>query len=249
MQLTDKIDTLKGIGPKKAQSFVKAGIQNLEDLLCFFPRKYEDRREVIPMESLQTGKDALVCGKILSRRYSGNPYKKNTPLTLLVADETGTVEVVFFNGRYIANLFNINQEYTFYGRVTANYDRMQMVHPEFHKKGDPSDVRGIIPVYPIISGISQNEIRKLQKQISALYENMTEWLPEEIIQENRLASEAFALENIHFPKDAKRMLQGKFRLIFDELLTLETGLFYIKNETRKDTGGIVIDGGKAEPFI
>ncbi len=249
MQLTDKIDTLKGIGPKKAQSFVKAGIQNLEDLLCFFPRKYEDRREVIPMESLQTGKDALVCGKILSRRYSGNPYKKNTPLTLLVADETGTVEVVFFNGRYIANLFNINQEYTFYGRVTANYDRMQMVHPEFHKKGDPSDVRGIIPVYPIISGISQNEIRKLQKQISVLYENMTEWLPEEIIQENRLASEAFALENIHFPKDAKRMLQGKFRLIFDELLTLETGLFYIKNETRKDTGGIVIDGGKAEPFI
>ena len=76
MQLTDKIDTLKGIGPKKAQSFVKAGIRSLEDLLCFFPRKYEDRREVIPMESLQTGKDALVCGKILSRRYSGNPYKK-----------------------------------------------------------------------------------------------------------------------------------------------------------------------------
>ena len=61
-----------------------------------------------------------------------------TQRIVLVADETGTVEVVFFNGRYIANLFNINQEYTFYGRVTANYDRMQMVHPEFHKKGDPS---------------------------------------------------------------------------------------------------------------
>lgn len=249
MQRTDKIDTLKGVGPKKAQNFAKAGIHTLEDLLCFFPRKYEDRREVIPIGSLQPGKDALVFGKVLSRRYSGNPYKKNTPLTLLISDETGTIEVVFFNGRYIANLFNINQEYTFYGRVTANYDRLQMVHPEFHKKGDPADIRGIIPVYPMISGISQNEIRKLQKQISVLYEDMPEWLPSEIVKENRLASEGFALENIHFPRDAKRMLQGKFRLIFDELLTLETGLFYIKNETRKDTGGIVIDGSKAEPFI
>lgn len=249
MQLYDNVSSLKGIGPKKAEAFAKAGIETLEDLLYFFPRKYEDRREETPVGALAPGKDCLICGKVLSRRYAGNPYKKNTPLTLLVSDDTGTIEIVFFNGRYIANLFNVNQTYTFYGRVTSNFDRLQMVHPEFHRAGDPADVRGIIPVYPQIAGISQNEIRKLQLSAAALYEELPEWLPEDIVEANRLASPAFAIEHIHFPKDGAQMLQSKFRLIFDELLTLETGLFYIKNETRKDTGGIVIDGDRADVFM
>ena len=193
MQLTDRISSLKGIGPKKAESFAAAGIETLEDFLHFFPRKYEDRRTVTPAAKLSPGKDFLFAGTVISRRYAGSPYKKNTPLTLLVSDGTGTVEVVFFNGRYIAKLFNINQEYTFFGKVTENFGRLQMVHPEFHKKGDADDIRGIVPVYPQIPGISQKEIRKLQKQVSVLYPCLSEWIPGYIVAENRLASPDFAI--------------------------------------------------------
>ena len=161
----------------------------------------------------------------------------------------GPWKFFFFNGRYIANLFNVNQDYSFYGRVTENFDRKQMIHPEFHRIGDPNDIRGIIPIYPQISGISQNELRKIQLQLQELYPQVEEWLPDEVVSENRLASPAYAIENIHFPKDGKQVLESKFRLIFDELLTLETGLFYIKNETRKDTGGIVIEADCADQFI
>lgn len=249
MILKDKTGVLKGIGPKKAEALAKCGIETLEDFLYFFPRKYEDRRRVTDIGNLEPGKDFLISGKVLSRRYSGNPYKKNTPLSLLVGDETGNIEIVFFNGRYIANLFNVNQDYTFYGRVTENFDRFQMVHPEFHKAGDPADIRGIVPVYPQLPGISQNEIRKIQNQLRELYPELTEWLPEEIVSENRLASPSYAIENIHFPKDGRQMLAGKFRLIFDELLTLESGLFYIRNDSRKDCGGIVMDCSCASSFI
>ena len=249
MQLTDRISSLKGIGPKKAENFAAAGIETLEDFLHFFPRKYEDRRAVTPAAKLSPGKDLLFAGTVLSRRYGGNPYKKNAPLTLMVSDGTGTVEVVFFNGKYIANYFSINQEYTFFGRVTENYGRLQMVHPEFHKKGDADDIRGIVPVYPQIPGISQKEIRKLQKQISVLYPSLSEWIPEYIVKENRLASPAFAIKNMHFPEDSAKMLQAKFRLIFEELLTLETGLLYIKNESREDGAGPAIDGRYAQTFI
>lgn len=249
MQLTDKISSLKGIGPKKAEYFAAAGIETLEDFLHFFPRKYEDRRTVTSAEKLSPGKEFLFAGTVISRRYGGNPYKKNTPLTLLVTDGTGTVEVVFFNGKYIANFFCINQEYTFFGRVTENFGRLQMVHPEFHKKGDEDDIRGIVPVYPQISGISQKEIRKLQKQLSVLYPCLSEWIPEYIVAENRLASPDFAIKNMHFPENSAKMLQGKFRLIFEELLTLETGLLYIKNESREDCAGPVIDGRCAQDFI
>ena len=249
MQLTDRISSLKGIGPKKAESFAAAGIETLEDFLHFFPRKYEDRRTVTPAAKLSPGKDFLLAGTVISRRYAGSPYKKNTPLTLLVSDGTGTVEVVFFNGRYIAKLFNINQEYTFFGKVTENFGRLQMVHPEFHKKGDADDIRGIVPVYPQIPGISQKEIRKLQKQVSVLYPCLSEWIPGYIVAENRLASPDFAIKNMHFPEDSAKMLQGKFRLIFEELLTLETGLLYIKNESREGCAGPVIDGRCAQTFI
>ena len=249
MQLTDRISSLKGIGPKKAESFAAAGIETLEDFLHFFPRKYEDRRTVTPAAKLSPGKDFLFAGTVISRRYAGSPYKKNTPLTLLVSDGTGTVEVVFFNGRYIAKLFNINQEYTFFGKVTENFGRLQMVHPEFHKKGDADDIRGIVPVYPQIPGISQKEIRKLQKQVSVLYPCLSEWIPGYIVVENRLASPDFAIKNMHFPEDSAKMLQGKFRLIFEELLTLETGLLYIKNESREGCAGPVIDGRCAQTFI
>ena len=249
MQLTDRISSLKGIGPKKAESFAAAGIETIDDFLHFFPRKYEDRRTVTPAAKLSPGKDFLFAGTVISRRYAGSPYKKNTPLTLLVSDGTGTVEVVFFNGRYIAKLFNINQEYTFFGKVTENFGRLQMVHPEFHKKGDADDIRGIVPVYPQIPGISQKEIRKLQKQVSVLYPCLSEWIPGYIVAENRLASPDFAIKNMHFPEDSAKMLQGKFRLIFEELLTLETGLLYIKNESREGCAGPVIDGRCAQTFI
>lgn len=249
MQLTDRISSLKGIGPKKAESFAAAGIETLEDFLHFFPRKYEDRRTVTPAAKLSPGKDFLFEGTVLSRRYGGNPHKRNVPLTLLVSDGIGTVEVVFFNGKYIANFFDINREYTFFGRVTENFGRLQMVHPEFHKKGDADDIRGIVPVYPQIPGISQKEIRKLQKQVSVLYPCLSEWIPEYIVAENRLASPDFAIKNMHFPEDSAKMLQGKFRLIFEELLTLETGLLYIKNESREGCAGPVIDGRCAQTFI
>ena len=249
MELTDRISSLKGIGPKKAESFSAAGIETIDDFLHFFPRKYEDRRTVTPAAKLSPGKEFLFSGTVISRRYAGSPYKKNTPLTLLVSDGTGTVEVVFFNGRYIAKLFNINQEYTFFGKVTENFGRLQMVHPEFHKKGDADDIRGIVPVYPQIPGISQQEIRKLQKQISVLYPCLSEWIPGYIVAENRLASPDFAIKNMHFPEDSAKMLQGKFRLIFEELLTLETGLLYIKNESREGCAGPVIDDRCAQTFI
>jgi len=249
MELKSKVSILKGIGPKKAEILSKYGMDTLEDMLYFFPRKYEDRRAEKSISDLEVGKDFLFAGKVISKRYSGNPYKKNTPLSLLVSDDTGVIEIVFFQGRYIANLFQVNQSYAFYGRISSNYDRLQCIHPEFHKLGDSSDVRGILPVYPAISGISQNEIRKIQMQLKSLYPELAEWLPEDLVQKYNLASPAYAIEHIHFPTDGRQVLSSKYRLIFDELLTLETGLFYIKNDAPADGEGIRIPTDETEPFI
>lgn len=248
MNLRDSVTTLKGIGGKKTEVFAGYGIETLEDLLYFFPRKYEDRRQETPIRALEVGKDALFCGTVISKRYAGNPYKRNTPLTLLVQDDTAVIEVVFFQGRYIEKLFHMNEQYSFYGRISSSFDRLQCIHPEFHKTGDPADIRGILPVYPTISGISQNELRKLQLQLKPLYSQVEEWLPDDIVERYRLAGPAYALENMHFPKDGRQVLSSKYRLIFDELLSLEAGLFYIKNDNRDQGNGIMIDPAPAAEF-
>jgi len=249
MELNAKVSTLKGIGPKKAQILSDYGMDTLGDMLYFFPRKYEDRRQEKPIRDLETGKESLFAGKIISKRYSGNPYKKNTPLNLLVDDGTGVIEVVFFHGRYIAKLLNVNQSYSFYGRISSNFDRLQCIHPEFHPLGDEGDVRGILPVYPAVPGISQNELRKIQLQLKSLYEELPEWLPQELVQKYNLASPAYAVEHIHFPTDGRQVLSSKYRLIFEELLALETGLFYLKQDLPKDQKGILFETEPAEEFI
>jgi len=249
MNILDSVSTLKGIGPKKAKIFSDYGINTLEDFLYFFPRKYEDRRQVCPISELVTGKEYLISGKVISKRYSGGARRRSSPLSLLVGDGKDSIEIVFFNGKYIANFFNVNGEYVFYGKVSENLDRKQMLHPEFYKAGDAADIRGIVPVYPGIKGISQNEIRKLQLRLTEIYDQVEEWLPEEVVDENRLASPAFAVKNIHFPADGKHMLQGKYRLIFDELLTLEAGLCYLKSGARNEGEGVAISTDDAGEFI
>ena len=250
MELDSNVTELKGIGKKKAALLADAGIFNVEDLLRRYPKKYEDRRYETKIKDLEPGKDVLVRAKVISRRFSGYAYKKKAPLLLLAEDDTGACEIVFFNGGYLANLFNVGSEYTFYGRVTENRGKFQLVHPEFHPKGDPGDIRGIVPVYKAIEGISQNEYRKLVLSVIGLADGMEEWLPEEIVKNYRLADPAFAVKNIHLPSDETGIRQARYRFIFEELLTLETGLVMIRNDASKDRrDGIVIDAAEADAFL
>lgn len=249
MKLNDSLSILKGIGPKKLKCFQQYNINTLEDLMLVFPRKYEDRRNITVIQNIEPGKDVLVEATVFSRRYAGSPYKKNAPLKLTIGDDTGSCEVIFFNGKYIANLFNVNQKYVFYGRASENMGRIQLIHPEFHKIGAPDDIRGIIPIYPTIEGISQAELRKYQLALRDIYNQVDEWLPEKVLKKHKIADPVFALENIHFPKDAKQVLMSKYRFVFEELFTLESGLFYIKSDTVKREDGIEIDTSHALDFI
>lgn len=247
MERTDPITTLKGIGPKKAEQLRAAGLETLEDLIQFFPRKYEDRRNPTAIQALKPGSDALVQGIILQKKVPSVRFRK-APLSLVVDDGTGRIEVVFFNGRFLSDHLQTNEEYVFYGRVSENLNRLQMIHPEFALSGSPEDVRGILPHYPQISGISQKEMRRLQRELMPLYDQMEEWLPADIVQAHRLASPSYAVSHIHFPQTGKQVLEGKYRLVFDELLTLETGLLYIKTGVQEPGAGLVIDCSPVEAF-
>lgn len=248
MQINDSISVLKGVGPKKVEIFHDIGIKTIEDLALYFPKSYEDRRTVTPISELKSGSDFLIQARLVNKRMGANRFNKKTPLVLNVSDDSGMLEVVFFNGYFLNKLFDIGKEYVFYGRVTENLDRLQIVHPEFTLAGSNDDVREIIPVYSLRHGISQKEMRRMQRDIKDVYSSIKEWIPEDIVEKNKLASLDFAISNMHFPSNAKKVLQSRYRLVFDELFTLETGLMYMKSDD-SDVTGISIDVSKGDEFI
>ncbi len=249
MKLSDSISSLKGVGAKKEQIFNDHGINTIEDLLSNFPKAYQNRTKITELGFIKPGKNYFVKGIVQSRRYSGNPYKKNVPISFLLSDETGSVEIVFFNGRYLANTINIFQEYVVYGPVTENHGRMQMIHPEMTKVGATDDIRGILPVYKSFSGISSKEIKKYEKQIIDSIENIKDWLPEPIVKKYNIADIKFAYRNIHFPQNKNSILMARFRMVFEELLTLQTGLLYIKSGDLRHEQGIVINCDSDDEFV
>ena len=241
MNLNDSIQVLKGVGAKRKEILEKMNIRTVKDLIYTFPRKYEDRRTVSYIMNAPFNEDVLLEVIVVSKKLQGSPYNKKAPLKVLVEDSTGNLELVFFNAKYLAGYFFPGQQLTLFGKITLNNGRRQMVHPEFHRNGDKDDIRGLFPVYPLTEGLTQGQMRNLQLLAEPYHGLIREWLPPEIVDDNNLCPPSYAVTNIHFPSEERRVLEGRYRLVFEELLILQTGLFYIKKGIKSFQKGIKLD--------
>lgn len=237
MILQQSVTTIKGIGPIKATALKKLNIDTIGDFLEYYPRDYEDRREMKKIAALSDGDAALVKVKILLIVKGKNKNQRKQTLKLLVQDDTGSMEVVFFHAGYLDKTFKKNEEYEFYGKVTVTFGKVQMLHPDFAKY-EAEKEHMILPIYPVTNGITQGDLRKWQKEALKLLPELPECLPEETRNRNRLCGIHYAVENIHYPTDKQHLMEAKYRLIFEELLLLQTGLLAIKNKMTSQKRGI-----------
>lgn len=240
MIISDQVSSLKGVGPKKALALEKLGIKTIEDLLYFFPRDYQDRRHITKIIDLKEDRAALVRGTVQLVVKDGYRYGKNQKLRLLVDDGTHAMEVVFFNAKYMTNLFKQGNTYDFYGKPAVNYGKLQMIHPDF-SPSEKNLQQGILPIYPLAAGLGQNEIRKWQRTVHNVIDQIEEYLPVDLIEKNRLCGLQYAIKNLHFPDEKEALLQGKYRLIFDELLALQVGLLAAKQQSTRGKKGLMLD--------
>ncbi len=248
MELKQPVTNLKGIGPKKAALLEKLGIYTLEDLLLHYPRDYQDRRNICSISELQEDKPVLIQGVVKS--VKSDPYRpgRKQILRVFVVDKTGGIEILFFNARYLAQQFRSGKTYDFYGRAVQNRGKWQMIHPDF-SESDSSDIRCILPVYSTTAGLGQKEIRTWQRTLLDHVGEMKDYLPEDMIERNNLCSLDYAVKNVHFPTDKAPLLQGKYRLIFDELLALQTGMLTARHYTIDNKTGIIFDDSAENEYI
>lgn len=248
--LSQSIDTLKGIGKSKMKTFSEHNIATLRDLILYLPKSYEDRRNPTAIRNINSEGSYFVVGRVLNKNFKSN-WKKSILNFDVIDSSGGMIHVTFFNAFYINNAIKEGKVYSFYGNVAYNLGWLQMIHPEFCEAGSESDIRGIIPVYSNIGSISGRQIRNFIKQINDIspLENVEEWIPENILKTANVCSISYALKGIHFPKTKSQILEARYRLIFGELLTLETGLLLIKGRNNDDKIGPVIAGDRMWEYI
>jgi len=237
MKLSDHISTIKGIGEKKSAALKKINISCVEDFLFFYPRDYQDRRFICQISEAKTGETALIRAKVLLVVHKKTYYNRSKQvIRLAVSDGSDSLEIIFFNAKYLLNFFKQGVEYDFYGKITNENGNLRMTHPDVKRTEETE--RGFIPVYSLTAGITQTEMLKWQKAVYPVIEQIDEVLPPIIIERNRLCGIEYALCNIHFPENMQKCKEAKYRLIFDELFFLQTGLLSIKNGLQSAKKGI-----------
>ena len=213
------VGQIKGIGPKKSERLAAIGISTVADLIDHFPVRYEDRRALTPSIYLDESKAFMAAGRLLRKRVRHISGHRSF-VEFYFSDDAGRFEAVFFNMPYLMRSLDIGKSYTLYGKIRNRGGRKIFQNPEFAKSGSEGDVRGIIPIYRCTFGVTNRDFRKWIS-FALEFTDLGEWLDPHIVEENRLCSESYAYNNIHFPKSNTAYAAAKYRLTYDVMLTYQ----------------------------
>lgn len=227
------IENLKGIGKKRAELFNRLGLYSVGDVLEFYPRKYENWTDITPIEQAEDGQ--TVCIKATIGNFINSVRTKGGKLLTKFSafDDTGAVEVVYFNNKYIDSLLSYGETYLFYGKINRNITGMQMISPTFSKTADSS---GLHPIYKLTNGLNNRVIASaVENAIEMLPAEINDPLPEFLRKKFDLCDYGFAIKNIHFPKSTVDLYKAQRRLICQELLVLMLGMSRLKDNSKVQT--------------
>lgn len=224
VEYNTRIQFLKGVGETRAKALQKLGIYSVGSLLRYYPRSYEDWENITPINKVSINETvcikATVAERVTEVRISGGRTLTKTA----IADGTDFLSLVFFNNKYIKNQLVENEEYLFFGKVTLDkYGAKTMLSPRIEKALEKQRIR---PVYRASGSLTSKNIERLtETALKEFKENAAEVIPDGIMKKYRLMPLYEALSNIHFPESDEQLSKAKRRLVFEELLLLQLGLF------------------------
>ena len=233
MNLDGSLEALRGVGTEAAKKFSKLGVHTLGDLIDYFPRRYEDYSEVMPIKSIKPG---AVTIKGLIKDARGRYVRRGMHVTEAAAsDETGSVHVVWFNQPYRETSLKRDQEYYISGNFELSHRHLSILNPSVELVGDfPLNTARIVPVYRETKGLNSRQIRTCVQQVLPLIRDLSETLPAWIIENQKLMSRATAVEAMHFPAGSADLAEAKRRLGFEEVYELALASLLNKYELMEE---------------
>ncbi|QQG40682.1 MAG: ATP-dependent DNA helicase RecG [Candidatus Levyibacteriota bacterium] len=221
-----------------ASRLEKLGIIKLEDFLYHVPSRYEDYSIISSIRHLQAGEIVTIQGTVaaIENEYAKN-YKKLQKAT--IEDNSGTIDVVWFNQQYITKIIKKGTKVSLSGKVDWFSRKLTIASPEYeimYDNSEPIHTGRIVPIYPETRGVSSKWLRRQVYKILQ-EQNVLEYIPDSIIINNSLTNITDAIQQIHFPKNIENAKRAKDRLAFDELFLLQLASLQRRNAWEKQLVG------------
>ena len=224
-RLSDPVTILKGVGPTKAKQFAALNIFTLEDLICHFPRGYEDRTRLVTIEKLEVDRPACFKAMVMNTPRTAHIRKGLDVTKVQVADHTGRLNLTFFNQKFTTDRLQYGREYIFYGAVSGDFIGYNMTSPVFEEPdASPVTTRRVLPIYPLTAGLSNAAMVKAIEQALAICDVPAEILPQSVRQKYGILPAQRAYYAIHAPNSMEEAELAKRRLIFEEFFVFSAGL-------------------------
>ncbi len=247
--LQTDIRNLKGVGEARAKAFEKLGVRTLGDLLGYFPRAYEDRRMSYAIADAPL--ETPVCVRAMAAAPATVTFVRRGMelLRLRAVDDSGSVDITWFNQNFLKSQLVTGQTYIFYGRVSAAGRRRTMTNPIFELADRQGVVTGrIMPIYRLTAGVTQKMVLSAVEQaLARCGSHVPDVLPLSLADRLNLAQARYAYENIHLPRDDQALEQARRRLVFEELFVLAAALGLMRRE-RTASGGRKITAYPMDEF-
>lgn len=242
-----KIEELKGIGGRRCELFNRLGIYSVGQLIRYYPRDYQDWSCPTPISDAPYGENVCIKAvvsspfKVSFARGSGKLISKG-----IAYDDSGAVTLLYFNNKYISQMIKTDTEYYFYGKITNTLKGLQMIAPTFANVLDGTSMR---PIYSLTAGLNNRVVSDAVEQaLKLLPEKINDPLPQWVRDKYNLQGLSFAVRKIHFPQNSDELFMAKRRLVFEELLVLNLGLKFLKNNKREEKG-IILKKNYTEEFL
>lgn len=234
--MEESLLTIKGVGPGRVKQLNKLGITDVSSLLTYFPRTYEDRSVSYLIGALKQGAVGATEGTVLNVQEK-KPRRGLSILEIFIGDATGRLKIVLFNQGYKKNFYKVGQRLHVYGKVEFAYGSLQMntPHIEMLREGQVAEA-GIVPVYPLVDGVSQFVIRHAVSNWFAANDALPELLPPDITKEHNFMTRYEAFKEMHNPLTVERYGLARKQLAYEELFIMQAGLLLLREREQAEIG-------------
>ncbi|MEK7452687.1 MAG: ATP-dependent DNA helicase RecG [Patescibacteria group bacterium] len=224
MNTTDSIKNLKGVNSKITKQLEHLGIETINDLLLYFPRRYDDFSVTTKIKDVKMGELCTISGTILSIVNSGARRSRMTITNAEITDDARTIKAIWYNQPFLIKNIHRGQKINISGKVGFQQKSLVMQNPAYeilHLDSDTTHTGRLVPIYGETRGITSRWLRILVKNALTLSNQINDILPQKIREKRGLIRLSDAIQKIHFPKDRKEKEEAKKRISFDELFLIQ----------------------------
>lgn len=230
MDIQSDLINISGIGDSSIKKLNKIGLKTVEDFVFYYPFRYEEYKLKNKIKDLISDEKVIFLARVELIDSKRSYIKKANFTKVILKDDTGKIEAVWFNNKWVKDSLKQGELYYFIGNVTENYGNLEIINPLYRKFNEKKIIsRDIIsPVYKTTKTLKQNIFRTIGKKIFNEDLNLEDYLPKEIKEKYNFPELEYSLKNLHYPIDEKVLKQSRERLKFEELFFLQ-----LINERRK----------------